>query len=190
MKEDYIENTSLLLTHFISFTKYFPYHTTFINLYRYNQLEGSTDFSDSEREGDESPWAQNFQKFFTCLLKCCRELYKILSSLAVGRLFGPGFVKLLRQVTPENVTMYMYSKGCQSSHLCLWLFVSCLRSGDGISLHQFVFSKHGSSPVNVECKYPSLHDFCYQEKKCSTHDVLSGSIILLDLSLQVPFSDF
>lgn len=46
-----------------------------------------------------------------------------------------------------------------------FLFVSCLRAGDGISLHQFLFSKHGSSPVNVECKYLSLHDFCYLGKK-------------------------
>lgn len=54
-------------------------------------------------------------------------------------------LKYLLQVTPEGVVMHMYSKGCLSSRLCIWIFVSCLRGWDGISSRQFVFSKHASS---------------------------------------------
>lgn len=114
---------------------------------------------------------------------------QVLSSLAMGRLFGPGFVEVSPTSNP---------RGCHYGHvqqrlfrfLSLPLDVSCLRSGDGISLHEFLFSKYGSSPVNIACKYLSLHDFCYQEIKSITHDILSSSVILLDLSLQVSFSDF
>lgn len=64
-------------------------------------------FQTLKGNGEERLWSQNLQQFVTCLLKHHRELYKILISLAEGRLLGPGTAVVSPTSSP---------RGCSYAH--------------------------------------------------------------------------
>ena len=109
MKEDYIKN------HFFAVDSFFsPSRNTSLTMLPsliyadiINQQEILT-FQTLRESGEESLWAQNLQQFFACLLKCCREPYEVLISLAVGKLFGPGFAEVSSTSNP---------RGCHYAHV-------------------------------------------------------------------------
>lgn len=107
------------------------------------KLAGNTDFSDSEGE-----WRKRGSGLRICnsFLPVCSNTVgsctKSSSWLGLAWLRADSLdwalLQYLRQVAPEGIVMHMYSKGSLSSRLCLWIFVSCLRGGDGINSHQWL----------------------------------------------------
>lgn len=120
--------------------------------------------------GEERLWAHSLQQ---CIAYLLDHAVGNCTKSSSGWVLLKYLLKLASECVVMPMLLFLGSNGSLSSLLYLWIFVSCFKGGDRKTHH----------------KYPSLHDVCCW-KKSSTHDILPGFIIFIDLSLQGLSSDF